>query len=196
MARLAPLDITSMTPEQQRVAEAIRSGPRGGMQGPFQAWLRSPGLCDPAQRLGAHVRFGSALAGDLSEFVILLTGQRWQAQFEFWAHRRLGVAAGLPEDVIEAVRIGSVPRFPRDVFRVAYAAVQELFATNRVSDATYGEAIAAFGEAGLVDLIGTVGYYTLVSLTLNTFEVELPEGESLPFPEPRGRSRAEASRAP
>ncbi|MFN0095850.1 MAG: SDR family oxidoreductase [Dehalococcoidia bacterium] len=185
MPRLEPLTPDSMTPDQRRVADAITSGPRGGMQGPFQAWLRSPGLCDPAQQLGAHVRFGTALAKDTSEMVILLAGQRWQAQFEFWAHSRLGRAAGLSDAVIDAIRAGEVPDLPRDDMRIAYTVVQELFATNRVSAATYAQAIAVLGEQGLVDLVGTVGYYTLVSLTLNTFDVGLPEGEFPPFPEPQ-----------
>ena len=183
MPRLTPLTDDAMTPEQRRSADAIRSGPRGGLRGPFEAWLRSPGLCDPAQQLGAHVRFGTALPGDVSELAILLTGQRWQAQFEFWAHARLAKAAGLPDDVIEAIRTGAVPTLAREDLRVAYALVSEYFATNRLSAGTHERAIATFGEAGLVDLIGTVGYYSLVSMTLNVFEVALPEGATPPFAE-------------
>lgn len=182
MARLARLDLNNLSPEQKAVADAIRSGPRGGLRGPFEPWLRSPGLADPAQRLGEYCRFHSSLPRDLSELAILLAGKYWRAQFEFWAHTRLGREAGLPEDIIEAIRVGETPPFRREEERVVYDFVTEYFRTNRVSDATYGRALEAFGERGVVDLVGTVGYYGLVSMTLNVFEIEVPEGEEAPLP--------------
>lgn len=182
MARLEPLARSAMTPEQQAVADAIVSGPRGGMRGPFQAWLRSPGLCDPAQRLGAYCRFDTSIPQDMNELAILLTGRHWRAQFEFWAHARLGREAGLPEPVIEAIRTGAAPSLAHPGHQLVYDFVTEYLETNRVSDATYRRAIAALGERGVVDLIGVVGYYSLVSMTLNVFEVDVPEGAELPFP--------------
>lgn len=181
MARLAPLDLAALTPDQQRVADAIRSGPRGGMRGPFEAWLRSPGLADPAQQLGAHCRFATGLPNDLVELVILVTGAFWRAQFEFWAHARLGRAAGLPDDVIEAIRTGANPPLAREDLRVAYDLVFAALHQRRVPEATYGRAVATLGEKGVVEVMGIAGYYSLVSLTLNTFEVELPAGETPPF---------------
>ena len=181
MSRLAPLTPEGMTAEQREVAEAIRNGPRGGMRGPFEAWLRAPGLADTAQRLGAYCRFGSSLPGDINELAILLTGKHWKAQFEFWAHARLALQAGLAPEIVEAIRIGAEPPFTRDIERVTYAAVREYFETHRLSPATYDRAIKTLGEAGLVDLIGVVGYYGLVSMTLNIFEVGLPEGAKEPL---------------
>ena len=187
MSRLPPLDEATLMPDQRRVAEAIRAGPRGAgasvLAGPFGVWLHSPGLADPAQALGAHCRFDAALPRDVSEFAILLTARRWRAQYEFWAHARLARAAGLPDGVIEAIRTGAPFTPERADLALVQRLVAEYFGTNRVSDATYGEALAAFGERGLVDLVGTVGYYGLVSATLNVFAVELPPGEAAPFPE-------------
>ena len=179
--RLAPLDLARLTPEQRAVADAIVSGPRGGLRGPFEPWLRSPVLADRAQKLGEYCRFSTSLPQDLSELAILLTGKRYRAQFEFWAHARLARQAGLPDDIIEAVRLGRTPKFRRDIERVVYDVVSQYFATNRVSDATYKRAIGALGEKGLVDLVGTVGYYSLVSITLNVFQMELPAGEKAPL---------------
>jgi 4-carboxymuconolactone decarboxylase len=181
MARLTPLDIDTLTGEQRRVADEIRSGPRGGMRGPFEAWLRSPGLADHAQKLGAFCRFNTTLPNDLAELAILLTGKRWKAQFEFWAHARLAKQAGLSEAIVEAIRTGDSPPFSRDSERIIYDVITEYFATNRVSDANYRRAVAEFGEQGLVELIGIVGYYGLVSMTLNIFDVGLPEGEAEPL---------------
>lgn len=181
MSRLTPLTNETMSGEQRRVADEIRRGPRGGMRGPFEAWLRSPELADHAQRLGAYSRFGTGLPADVMELAILLTGAHWKAQFEFWAHARLARQAGLPDGVIEAVRMGEKPSLTRDDLSVVYAVVSEYFATNRLSDATYARAVEIVGEKGLVDVIGIVGYYGLVSMTLNIFEVEVPEGQQAPF---------------
>ena len=181
MYRLTPLTDETMTPEQLRVADAIRSGPRGGMRGPFDAWLRSPGLAEPAQELGAYCRFGTSLERDTSELAILLTGRRWRAQFEFWAHARLARDARLPDGVIEAIRVGERPKLDRPDLAVIYDVVAEYFASERLSGETYNRAIEVLGERGLVDLIGIVGYYSLVSMTLNVFQVGLPEGETEPL---------------
>jgi 4-carboxymuconolactone decarboxylase len=181
MARLEPLDLDNLAGDQKRVADEIRSGPRGGLRGPFEAWLRSPGLAEHAQKVGAYVRYESSLPRDLNELAILLTGKHWRAQFEFWAHSRLAREAGLDDGIIEAVRTGETPRFMREEERVVYEFVTEYFATNRVSASTYNRAKFAFGENGIVDLVGAVGYYSLVSMTLNVFDVELPEGVEPPL---------------
>ncbi len=181
MARLAPLDLDQLSPEQRAVADAIISGPRGGIRGPFESWLRSPELAGRAQELGEYCRFNTSLRRDLSELAILLTGKHWKAQFEFWAHARLAREAGLPEDIIEAVRSGAAPAFRDEPQRAVYALVTEHFATNRVSDATYQQAITQLGERGVVDLVGVVGYYGLVSMTLNVFDVGLPPGQPDPL---------------
>lgn len=180
MARLAPLDLEQLTPEQKQVADEIVAS-RGGLRGPFDPWLRSPGLADHAQKLGGYCRFGSVLPGVLRELAILLTGKQWKAQFEFWAHARLARQEGLSDDVIEAIRAGTPPAFAKDDEQIVYDFVTEYFRTNRVSDETYQRARAALSERGVVDLVGTVGYYGLVSMTLNVFDIGLPEGEPPPL---------------
>ena len=181
MTRLAPLDLNNLSPEQKAIADAIRNGPRGGLRGPFEAWLRSPGLADPAQRVGAYCRYGSSIPSDLNEMAILMTGKHWKAQFEFWAHARLALQAGLEPAIIEAIRTGTRPPFTRDSERIVYDFVSEYLATHRVSDETYRRAVDTFGENGVVDIVGVVGYYGMVSMTLNVFEVELPAGEKNPL---------------
>jgi len=181
MPRLTPLDITTLVGEQKRVADAIVSGPRGGLRGPFDAWLRSPALAERAQLLGEYCRFQSALPSIHRELAILLAGKHWKAQFEFWAHARLAREAGLDPAVIEAVRTGQPPQGLSESVQVVYDFVTEYFETNRVSAETYTRAFESFNEQGVVDLIGIVGYYGLVSMTLNVFEVTVPDGEAQPF---------------
>jgi 4-carboxymuconolactone decarboxylase len=178
MPRLAPLDMEHLAPAQQSVVDKLLSGPRGGMRGPFESLLRRPELCDRVQHLGAYCRFDTTLSRDVAELAIILTGKQWKAQFEFWAHARLAREAGVPDEVIEAVRTGSALQTDNPSYQAVAAFVREYFATNRVSDATYDATRNALGEEGVVDLVGLVGYYTLVSMTLNVFEVGLPEGET------------------
>ena len=178
MPRLAPLDMDQLSSEQQAVVDKMLSGPRGGMRGPFESLLRRPELCDRVQHLGAYCRFDTLLERDVAELAIILAGRQWKAQFEFWAHARLAREAGLPEAVIEAVRTNAPVESDNAQYLAVTKFVREYFATNRVSDETYDEARTALGEGGVVDLVGLVGYYTLVSMTLNVFEVGLPEGEA------------------
>lgn len=139
-------------------------------------------LAERAQLLGEYCRFNTSLPRDLSELAILLTGKHWKAQFEFWAHARLAREAGLADDIIEAVRTGTPPPFTRDTERLVCEFVTEYFRSNRTSSATYARAVALLGEAGVVDLVGVVGYYGLVCMTLNVFEIEVPAGEAEPLP--------------
>lgn len=181
MTRLAPLDTNALTGEQQRIASEIISGPRAGLRGPFEAWLRSPILAERAQLLGEYCRFHSVLPAPLRELAILLAGKHWLAQFEFWAHSRLGHDAGLDPAIIEAIRTDALPVFADDGQQLIYDFVTEYFATSRVSDSTYSRAVAILGEQGIVDLVGIVGYYGLVCMTLNVFDVPVPDGERKPF---------------
>jgi 4-carboxymuconolactone decarboxylase len=180
MSRLPDLRYDQMTAEQRRVHDEIAAGPRGRVEGPLEVWLHSPGLADPAQKLGAFARFGSSLPPELSELAILVTGRHWQANFEWYAHARLARAAGIPEPVIAAIRTGAEPELADPKARIVYAVARELLETRTLSDATYAKAEAALGREGLVDLVGILGYYTLVSMTLNAFDVPTPDG-SRPF---------------
>jgi len=181
MPRLSPLDLKKLSPEQKKVADAIVSGPRGGVRGPFEPWLRRPELADRAQKLGEYCRFNNSLPSDLSELAICLVGRHFKAQYEFYAHAALARKAGLSAEIVEAIRTRQTPPFTREVERVVYDFLAEYLETNRVSSVNYKRAVDAFGEAGVVDLVGVSGYYMLVSMTLNVFEMPLPPGEPEPL---------------
>ena len=186
MGRLQPLDMTTLSPEQERAVRGFLEGRIGAVRGPSEAWLRSPGLAEPARQLVEHCRYDTALPRDVVELAILVTGAHWKAQVEFWGHARMARHAGIPEDAIEAIRTGRRPQLPRPDLEAAFDLVSEYLATNRVSARTYAAALEAFGERGLVDLVGVCGLYGLVSMTLNVFDARVPEGEENPFPEPAG----------
>ena len=151
MARLGPLDMTRLSPEQERAVRGFLEGRIGAVRGPSEAWLRSPGLAEPARQLVEHCRYDTALPRDVVELVILVTGAHWKAQVEFWGHSRMARHAGIPEEAIEAIRTGRRPQLPRPDLEAAFDLVSEYFATNRVSEQSYAAALEAFGERGLVD---------------------------------------------
>lgn len=182
MSRLPPLSPDALTPAQKQVYDAIVSGPRGAIAGPFAPWLRSPELADRAQQLGAFCRFGSSLPPRLSELAIIITARHWTAQFEWWAHARMAREGGLAEAVIEAVRDRRRPAdMPADEAAV-YDYCSAALGTGRVDDATYRTLVDVLGELAAVELVGIMGYYCMVSLTLNVFQIEVPDG-STPLPD-------------
>lgn len=176
--RFGPLPLETMTPAQRAVADAILAGPRGsqgGLRGPFEALLHSPGLADLAQQLGAQVRFRSSLPDALKELAIIMVARQWTAQFEWYAHRRLAVDAGLDPAIADAIAVGARPSLDPDAAAV-YEFVAGLLETGDVSDDAFEGVVSRWATQGAVDLIGTVGYYTLVSFVLNVDRYPIPEG--------------------
>lgn len=176
MSRITELTPDAMTAEQRRAYDEIVSGPRGGIRGPFNAFLRSPGMCDHAQRLGAFIRYESLLAGKLRELAICITARHWTAQYEWYAHSKIARDEGLADSIIDAIAEKRVPDFSEPAEKTIYDFCTESLQTSQVSDAAYAAAIDLLGEQGVVELVGLMGYYCMVALTLNTFQVPLPEG--------------------
>lgn len=174
--RLDDLPVDALSPEQKAVYDAIAASPRGKVQGPLKVWLRSAGLADKAQQLGAFCRYGTSLEPRLSELAIMVTGRAWTAQFEWSVHRGFALKAGLSEAVIDAIRDGRTPPFSRDDERVVHDFAQALHRNRKISDGLYAEAVGLLGETGVVELVGILGYYTLISMTLNVFNVPLDDG--------------------
>ena len=180
--RFAPLTAETMTPEQKRAADAIQAGPRGaGLRGPFNALLRSPELCDLVQRVGAYVRYNSAIPARLNELAIIMAGRKWTAQYEFYAHRRLAIEAGLRPAIADAIADGTRPSGMAEDETAVYDFASELLATGQVSDGSFDRVKDMFGERGAIDLIGAIGYYSLVSMVLNVARVPLPAGVAPPL---------------
>ncbi|WP_421989706.1 carboxymuconolactone decarboxylase family protein [Roseococcus sp.] len=180
------------TPEQQALAAAIQGGPRAAIPGrdnsiggPFNVWLRSPGVGGRLQELGSELRFRTSLPQALNEFAILIVAREWSSQYEWFAHHRLAMAAGLPAAVAEDLAQGRRPGNMSDDQRIIYDFCIELHRTRFVSDANFEAVKARFGEQGVVDLIAVSGYYVAVSMTLNVGRVGLPAGVAPPLPELR-----------
>ena len=182
-SRLSELTEASMDDAQRSVLKDILAGPRGNLDGPFLAWIQSPELASHAQRLGAFCRYGTRLELRLTELAILFTAVWWQSQAEWQIHEPIARSAGLSDAVIEALHQHAVPPFTREDEHLVYRLGKTLYETRRIGDALYAQAIAAFGEPAVVELIGVFGYYALVAMTLNVFAVRRDTNTPLPFVE-------------
>jgi 4-carboxymuconolactone decarboxylase len=195
--RFALTPLTEMTPEQRAVADAIMKGPRASvgspaaaagatsLSSPFNVWNRRAELADRLQKVGEYIRFRSSLAPRLNEFAILVTAREWNAQYEWFAHHRLAMAAGLDPAVAEDVKQGRVPANMKPDEQIVYEFTREMHRDRGVSDATYKRALDAFGEQGIADLIAVNGYYVLVAMTVNVDRTPMPDGSKPPLPAPK-----------
>lgn len=172
--RLYPPDPTTMNGRQKEVHDTIASGPRGGVRGPLAIWLHRPELAATAQLLGRYTRYDTCLERRLSELSILTIARIWGAEYEWFAHKPHALTAGLAPEVIEAIRTGAEPSFPRADEEIVYAFTRAAHETRDVSDVLYARARATLGEDAVVDLVGLLGYYALISLTLNIFRISPP----------------------
>ena len=184
--RLTKLSEESLTSEQRALAESIKSGPRGQFRlaGPFAIYLHAPMFGELAQKLGGHLRFKTGVPPRLSEFAILCTAQHWKAQYEWFMHAPMAENQGVKPETVRDIQAGRAPKnAPKDE-QAVYAFVKELYAKKRVSTPSYNRVKKILGEAATVELVGILGYYAMVSMTLNTFMAPLPEGMKAPFKEP------------
>jgi len=183
MARYRELSPAEMNAPQKAVVDEIVSGKRGRFGGPFQILIRAPEVCKHLGRLGEYLRWGSSLSPALSELAICLTARHIRANYEWHAHAPLAVEGGVPAAALEAIRTGGTPHFTAKDQALVYKLVSELIGTKRLSDASFAEGIAAFGEQGIVELGTVIGYYTAIGNALNVFEVGLPSGTAPYFKE-------------
>jgi 4-carboxymuconolactone decarboxylase len=187
--RLPVIPEDSLTPAQRALMDSIRSGPRGvfKMSGPFFCYLHAPAFGELAQKLGGHLRFGTTIPPRLSEFAILATAQHWKSQYEWAAHAPIAEQKGVKPETVRDLRAGRMPKkAPKDE-RAVYEFIKELYKNKRVTDRAYKQVQAVLGDAGTVELVGLLGYYAMVSMTLNTFRMPVAQGTPLPFTEPAAR---------
>jgi 4-carboxymuconolactone decarboxylase len=186
--RLAIPEEQTMNAAQHAMMDAIRSGPRGKSvtpRGPFAVWLHAPEFGQLAQALGGHCRYKTAVPPRLSEFAILCTSRLWRAQYEWYAHAPIAERAGVKPQTIQDLRAGRMPKSAPKDERAIYDFIQELYKKKRVSERNYKRVHALFGDGGIVEFVGIVGYYAMVAMTLNVFGMVPQPDQKLAFAEPK-----------
>ena len=174
--RLKPINVEELSDEQRAVLREAEAGRRGHVPKPMLGWIASPEFARRAQHLGAFVRYETSLSPLLSELAILITARHCCSAYEWQAHKREALKAGLDPAVIDAIAARRAPPYTDDEARAVDRFATALLQTHRVPREDYDEAVSLFGERGVGELIGVIGYYVFVAMTLNTFEFDLPDG--------------------
>jgi 4-carboxymuconolactone decarboxylase len=177
MPRLPKLNPNALTPVQKRAHDNIINGPRGRVRGPFAALLHHPRITEYVQAMGASLRFDGILPGRLRELAILTTANHWNAEYEWNSHAPIARKEGLSSAVINAIYKNQPPNFLNDDEKIIHCFCRELHEKHTVSNATYDATAAILGHDGVVELTVLSGYYTIISMTLNTFQIPAPIAE-------------------
>lgn len=173
-------DFNVLTPAQARAHDAIKNGPRGNVIGPLRVWLTNPELAHTAQALGQYARYDSLLPPILSELVILVTGRYWSSGFEWAQHAPIALGHGLEAAIVDAIGQGRRPVCADSKQQAVFDFAAELHRDKRVSDTTYALVTDLLGPEAAVDIVAICGYYTLISMTINAFDIPDGEGDTLP----------------
>jgi 4-carboxymuconolactone decarboxylase len=179
--------LTDLSPRQQEISDRITSR-RGGTRGPFLVWLRSPELCEKVEALGAFCRFESSLDPRLRELSLLIAARHWDAQYSWNAHVGKAADLGVSRQSLTALAEHREPHFTSKDEDIVYRFSSEILGDHFVSDTTFSEALSELGEQGIVDLIGSLGNFSMLAMLLNACQVDLQAVEP-PFPDVRGYAR-------
>jgi 4-carboxymuconolactone decarboxylase len=184
IARFTPLKADELSPAQKAWADMIAVPPRNAKFGspPYRAYIRNPELAPRLSALSDYLRWNTSLPARLSEFAILITARQWTAQYEWFAHYPLALKAGLDPKILGDVAAGLRPENMREDEASLYDLATALYRDKKVSDSVYKAAVDKFGERGVMDIIGIIGYYDLVSMTLITMQAGAPNDSVPPLP--------------
>lgn len=184
ISRFAPLKADELSPAQRAWADMIAAPPRNGKfaNPPYRAYIRNPDLAQRLSALSDYLRWNTSLSPRLSELAILITARQWTAQYEWFAHYPLALKGGLDSKVANDVSAGKRPENMRDDEAALYDLATALYRDKKVTDPVYKAALDQFGERGIMDIIGIIGYYDLVSMTLITMQAGAPNDSVPPLP--------------
>lgn len=169
-ARISLPDPARLSAESRRIYESILAT-RGDIAGPFLAWLHVPKLADPAEKLGAFCRYGTHLEPIESEMLILLVAKAFRCDGEWQIHAPIAARAGLDETAIADIRARRRPKLPSARLDTLCDFARQLLDAQRVDEQAFARAMRTFGAEVLVELVGLLGYYAFVAMTLNAFEM-------------------------
>ena len=179
--RMPPIPMDKMTDAQRKVAVEIAAGPRGKVEGPYWPIIRSPGLTESLQKVGEYYRYRCPLDRKINEMAALMAARSWSQQFILDVHILQALDAGLKNDIALALAEGRRPAGMAEDEEILYDFVMELLTNKGVSDPTYARTVARFGESGVIDIVGIVGYYTTLAMIMNVARTPLLEGRPLPL---------------
>ena len=149
---------------------------RGAVTAPVSLLLHAPGLAYATASLGAYFRQDATLSKAVQELAIIVTARQFDCEFVWAAHVPAALREGISQETVDAVgAFGPTSGLPEE-HAVVIALGRELIGAHQVSQAKYDTLIRHFGERGVIELQGLMGFYLLIACTLLTAAVETPEG--------------------
>jgi 4-carboxymuconolactone decarboxylase len=184
ITRFAPLKAEELNPAQKAWADMIAAPPRNAKftGPPYRAYIRNPDLAPRLTAMSEYLRWNTSLPPRLSELAILINARHWTTQYEWFAHYPLAIKGGLDPKVANDIALGKRPDTMKDDEAALYDLVTALYRDKKVSDPVYKAALDKFGERGIMDIIGIVGYYDITSMTLITMQAGAPNDSVPPLP--------------
>jgi 4-carboxymuconolactone decarboxylase len=177
MSRLAAIDANKLSAEQRMTYDQIMRA-RGHMRGPFAVWLRNAELCENTLKLQEMFASRVQLERRLLELMILVAARLATAQYAWFIHEPHARNLGISPEIIEAIRERRTPEFAREDERLVYDITVELNSTRTLSASSYRRGMETFGEQVMVELVSAIGFYSMVAMTLNAFDVSVPTGNN------------------
>lgn len=178
--RMPPIPISQWTDAQAKAADEFARMRGQDVFGPFAVMLRSPEVMLRAAAMGDYMRYRTSLPKALNEMIILLTARHWSQQFEWHVHQPAALTAGLSETVVNAIAKGRRPEKMSADEAIVYDFTTELLRLQNIGDETYAKAKARFGEPGIIDMVGVAGYYSFLSMMMNTARTAVPVDLDVP----------------
>lgn len=174
MPRLPEVLDRNALPEDKRHIHDYLAETRGSVRLPFAAFLNNPELTYRIAHVGSYIRFESTLPEKTRELAILATAREVDARFEWAGHVRLARELGITDATIDAIANRKAPQGLSEDEAFPVRVAQALLRDHKLSDELFDKARAQFGDAGVVELLATVGYYSLMGCVLNGLEIEPP----------------------
>jgi 4-carboxymuconolactone decarboxylase len=175
MAKLPPITSKDQVPaKDQAVFDSIVAS-RGAVQGPFTMFLHSPELAGRLAHLGAYVRFEGSLDMRVRVLAAMTVAREFEAVYVWGAQTGGARRLGVPEETITAIRENhsrGIP--PEDADIVDFT--RQLLRRHRADEASFRKMQSRFGNDGLIQLTGAIGYYTMLAMTVNACELEAAPG--------------------
>lgn len=191
LARLPQVQRESLDEAGKRAFDTYVSPGTGyetGLRGPVGMWMHSPALAEAIFDVRQRVRYGTNKDQRITELIILSTAREISNQYEWSAHEPLGRAAGLEDDIMEFIKwrrpmteASAISGFG-ETEQALVQFVRELVGDRDVSSATFSRLHNLYGDEGLVDIVGLIGYYSFVAITLDAFDLQRPPGSELLLP--------------
>jgi 4-carboxymuconolactone decarboxylase len=173
MNRILEIPPDKLSPEQATIFDQLTAG-RGRILGPYKIWIHSPPVASGMEQIGTYLNKRSSLSTREVEIGILVIAQHWQGEYVKQAHIRAGLAAGLPQETIDAILAGRDPKLTDPHERAVHRFAAALVSGTKLSDAEFAEIEQAIGRQGIAEVLILLGYYTSVALGMKVHEVPIP----------------------